>query len=125
MVRHFFLWVTRKYAHCNYALFTAPRLVIGAVYKHLAEVMKLLWTADLHLNTIHVMDLCRAIWMVATRDDTKGKIFNVVDDGDTTQGLISNLISEIFGISHDYYGQALSMMCKVSLFCLQYNFTHA
>ncbi|XP_034235426.1 uncharacterized protein LOC117641845 [Thrips palmi] len=93
----------------------APRLVIGAVYKHLDEVMKLLWTADLHLNTIHVKDLCRAIWMVATRDDTKGKTFNVVDDGDTTQGLISNLISEIFGINHDYYGHALSMMCKVDM----------
>lgn len=93
----------------------APRLVVGAVYKHLNEVMKLLWTADLHLNTVHVRDVCRAIWLVATRDDTKGKIFNVVDEGDTTQGLISTLISDIFGISHDYYGYALSMICKADM----------
>lgn len=101
--------------------FIAPRLVIGAVYKHLDEIMKLLWSADLHLNTIHVLDLCRAIWMVATRDDTKGKTYNVVDDGDTTQGLMSNLISEIFGINHDYYGHALSMMCKVNSSSLKLN----
>ncbi|KAJ1520859.1 hypothetical protein ONE63_003946 [Megalurothrips usitatus] len=93
----------------------APRLIIGAVYKHLNEVMKLLWTADLHLNTVHVKDVCRAIWLLASRDDSKGKIFNVVDDGDSTQGLISTLISDIFGISHDYYGQALSMMCKADM----------
>lgn len=106
-MQRFFLVISR---------FAAPRLVIGAVYKHLGETMKLLWTEDLHLNTIHVVDLCRAIWLVATRDDTNGKIFNVVDEGDTKQGLISTLISDVFDISHGYYGHALSMICKVSIF---------
>lgn len=38
----------------------APRLVVGAIYKHLNEMMKLPWTADLKTHTIHVEDLVRA-----------------------------------------------------------------
>lgn len=107
------LTIQRHFHQLFVCLVSAPRLIIGAVYKHLKEVMKLLWTADLHLNTVHVKDVCRAIWLLVARDDSKGQIFNVVDDGDTTQGLISTLISDIFGINHDYYGHALSMICKV------------
>ncbi|KRT82739.1 epimerase, partial [Oryctes borbonicus] len=38
------------------------RLIIGAVYKQLGETMKLLWNANLPLNTVYVDDVCRAIW---------------------------------------------------------------
>jgi len=87
--------------------------VVGAVYKHMGEVMKLLWDKDLRLNTVDVTDLCRAIWFVATRDDTNGQVYNVVDDGDSTQGSITELVSDIFNISHDYWGNTLSLICKV------------
>lgn len=90
-----------------------PRLVIGAVYKHLGEMMKLLWGKDLKMNTVHVIDLCRAIWHLALRDDTVSQIYNVVDKGDTTQGIVSNLVSEIFNINHDYWGSVSSSLCKV------------
>jgi nucleoside-diphosphate-sugar epimerase len=95
-------------------LFSVPRLVIGAVYKHLGEMMKLLWGKDLKMNTIHVTDLCRAIWHLALRDDTLSQIYNVVDRGDTTQGMISNLVSEIFNINHDYWFSINLSLCKVS-----------
>lgn len=46
------------------------RIVIASVYKHLNETMRLLWNADLKLNTVHVEDLCRSIWFVCNREDT-------------------------------------------------------
>lgn len=93
--------------------------MIGAVYKHLGEMMKLLWGKDLKMNTIHVTDLCRAIWHLALRDDTLSQIYNVVDKGDTTQGMISNLVSEIFNINHDYWSSINLSLCKVSS-CLEF-----
>lgn len=92
-----------------------PRLVIGAVYKHLGEMMKLLWGKDLKMNTVHVIDLCRAIWHLALQDDTVSQIYNVVDKGDSTQGMISNLISEIFNINHDYWGSVSLSLCKLDM----------
>lgn len=76
--------------------------------------MKLLWNADLKLNTVHVDDLCKAIWHVCGREDTLSQIYNVVDDGNTTQGLISEIVSNLFHINHDYWGNALSTIVKVS-----------
>lgn len=50
------------------------RIIIAAIYKQLSEAMKLLWNSDLHLNTIHVLDFCHAIWLVSNRKDTLGKV---------------------------------------------------
>lgn len=52
-----------------------PRIIAASIYKYLGETMKLLWNADLKLNTIHVSDLCQAIWLVVTRGDTLGQVF--------------------------------------------------
>ena len=65
------------------------------------------------MNTVHVRDVARAMWHVATRADTIGQIYNVVDDGDSTQGSISATVSELFNINHDYWGTALSTLAKV------------
>ncbi|KAH8023428.1 hypothetical protein HPB51_014543 [Rhipicephalus microplus] len=59
-----------------------PRILVGAVYKHLKETMKLLWTKDLKMDTVHVSDLCRAIWHVCLHGKS-GDIYNVVDQGNT------------------------------------------
>ncbi|XP_076655053.1 uncharacterized protein LOC143360251 [Halictus rubicundus] len=93
----------------------APRLVVGAVYKHLGEMMKLLWGPDLHMNTVHVRDVARAIWHVANRPDTLGQTYNVVDEGDSTQGSISAIVSELFNINHDYWGYTLSTLAKTDM----------
>ncbi|XP_034940864.1 uncharacterized protein [Chelonus insularis] len=93
----------------------APRLVIGAVYKHLGEMMKLLWGPNLHMNTVHVMDVVRAMWHVTNRDDTIGQIYNVVDESDSTQGSISAVVSELFNINHDYWGNTLSTFAKTDM----------
>lgn len=87
--------------------------MVGAVYKHLGEMMKLLWGPDLHMNTVHVRDVARAIWHVVNRPETVGQTYNVVDEGDSTQGSISAIVSELFNINHDYWGTALSTLAKV------------
>lgn len=51
-----------------------PRIMAAAIYKHLGETMKLLWNADMKLNTVHVIDVCTAIWFVCNRDDTVGQV---------------------------------------------------
>ncbi|XP_076629383.1 uncharacterized protein LOC143345809 [Colletes latitarsis] len=93
----------------------APRLVVGAVYKHLGEMMKLLWGPELHMNTVHARDVARAIWHVVNRPETIGQTYNVVDEGDSTQGSISAIVSELFNINHDYWGTALSTLAKTDM----------
>lgn len=75
--------------------------------------MKLLWGPELRMNTVHVRDVARAIWFVATKPETIGQIYNIVDEGNSTQGSISSIVSEIFNINHDYWGTALSSIAKV------------
>ena len=56
-----------------FCFFVAPRLVVGAIYKHLNETMKLPWTADIQTNTVHVTDLVRAIVHV-TANGQRGQV---------------------------------------------------
>ncbi|CAH1104322.1 unnamed protein product [Psylliodes chrysocephalus] len=85
-----------------------PRIMATAIYKHMGETMKLLWNAELKISTVHINDVCRAIWFVSNRDDTNGQIYNVVDDADSTQGSISNILADIFNVKVDYYGNIVS-----------------
>ncbi|XP_073952720.1 uncharacterized protein [Choristoneura fumiferana] len=89
-----------------------PRLLLGAIYKHLNETMKLLWTADLKMNTVHVSDVCRAMWTLGNRPDANRQVYNVVDEGNSTQGSLAELVSDIFKINHDYYGTTISTLAK-------------
>ncbi|XP_077993896.1 dTDP-glucose 4,6-dehydratase-like [Glandiceps talaboti] len=91
-----------------------PRLVIAAVYKQIRETMKLLWTKDLKMNTVHVGDMCRAIWHL-TREGKVGEVYNIVDNSHTTQGLITEIVSKIFGIEYDYMGSIISNIAKITM----------
>jgi nucleoside-diphosphate-sugar epimerase len=91
-----------------------PRLVIGGIYKHLKEMMKLPWTSEISMNTVHVKDLVRATHFLAL-NGKHGEIYNVVDSGQTTQGDISSVISEIFDINHDYWGTTFSTLAKLDM----------
>lgn len=91
-----------------------PRLVVGAVYKHLGEMMKLLWHKDIKMHTVHVLDMCRAIWHACFYGKS-GEVYHIVDKGDTTQGKISDIVSDIFNINHDYFGTTLSTLAKVDM----------
>ncbi|XP_065841954.1 dTDP-glucose 4,6-dehydratase-like [Oscarella lobularis] len=95
-----------------------PRLVIGSVYRELKETMKLLWGKELKINTVHVSDVCRAIWHL-TQNGPSGEVYNVVDKANTDQGRISSLVSEIFKINHDFFGTLASSLAKLSLSNIQ------
>ena len=43
----------------------------------------MLWTKDLKMNTVHVDDVCRAVWHLC-QNGKNGEIYNIVDDGNTS-----------------------------------------
>ncbi len=47
--------------------------------------MKLLWTKDLHMNTIHVSDVVRVAWHVANLSERSGTIYNLADKGTSSE----------------------------------------
>ena len=49
--------------------------VLGAVYKSLDEKMKMLWSADLLMNTVHVHDLVRGLWHLAHHGKVRISVF--------------------------------------------------
>jgi len=92
----------------------SPRIICGAVYKYLGEKMKLLWSGDLRISTVHVRDVCAALWHLANNAQT-GTIWNLADKNDTTQDKINTFISSIFGIKTGFYGNMLSSVAKMKL----------
>jgi len=91
----------------------SPRLIIGAVYKHLKEEMKFLWTAQLKLNTVHVRDVAKAIYLVAMKGEI-GKVYNLADKGDTDQGKINAVLEKIFQIQTGFQGTIISNLAKLN-----------
>jgi len=89
----------------------APRIICGAVYKHLNEKMKFLWGEDLRINTVYVNDVCKALWHVATSPNVKvGSTFNLCDKNDTNQEKINKHLEEIYGIKTGFLGSMASKM---------------
>jgi len=80
-----------------------PRLITGAVYKHLGETMEFLWDKDLKMNTVHVRDVCAALWHLCNNGKA-GEIYNLADTNDTDQGKINSLLEKIFGIKTSFMG---------------------
>lgn len=90
------------------------RMLVAAIYKKMAETMKLLWNSGLKLNTVHVTDVCKAIWFVLNRDDTIKEVYNVVDLANSTQGSICDILADLFNIKVDYYGNVVSNFVELS-----------
>jgi hypothetical protein len=105
--------------------------------------MKFLWGADLRLNTVHVNDVCKALWHVATRCPV-GSVFNLADKGDTStapptssacwrvflivaltnpaffsplvaQGTINDFLEKLFHIKTGFLGSVVSNMAKLNM----------
>eukprot|EP01133_Synstelium_polycarpum_P017769 gene17769-21197_t len=92
----------------------SPRIITGAVYKHLDEKMQFLWGSDLRYNTVHVNDVCKALWHVAATCP-KGTIFNVSDKGDTEAGGISKILEKVFNIKTGFHGSIISNLAQMNL----------
>lgn len=111
MPTYAFLYFSYCNASQNYP--TVPRIIIAAIYKYLGETMKLLWNDAMRLNTVHVTDVCAAIWQLAQSPKTASQVYNIVDDSASTQGSISNLLVDIFEINVEYFGIVMSNLTKV------------
>ncbi|KAL7750824.1 hypothetical protein RI367_003781 [Sorochytrium milnesiophthora] len=95
-----------------------PRLIIGHVYKHLKQEMKLLWTKDLRINTVHVNDVVAALYALCEYYKDKqanGEIFNLADKQDSDQETVNAHIRTIFGIETGFQGTIISNFAKLNL----------
>jgi len=92
----------------------SPRLICGAVYRHLGEKMKFLWGSDLRINTVHVRDVCKALWHIATRCPV-GEVYNLVDKSDSSQGSINKHLEAIFKIKTSFMGGVVSNVAKLNM----------
>jgi hypothetical protein len=89
--------------------------------------MKWLWTKDLRVNTVHITDVARGLWSIADwyavqkkpnwDAKTMGKIpiFNLVDNGQTSQGTMADIIGKIFGIETGFQGQLISTFARLNM----------
>mmetsp|Transcript_16388 Transcript_16388/g.24454 ORF Transcript_16388/g.24454 Transcript_16388/m.24454 type:complete len:377 (+) Transcript_16388:46-1176(+) len=91
----------------------SPRVITGAVYKHLGEKMEFLWTKNLKINTVHVRDCCKALWTVATKAKN-GSVYNIADKGNTDQGTVNQILGDIYGIKTGFLGTAKSKAAKLA-----------
>ena len=101
-----------------------PRIIIAAVYKELQEEMKLLWTKDLKINTVHVSDVARAIWFVSASVEQKGgrkspiektEVYNLCDRNDSDQGSMNEILESVFGIKTGFHGTVVSSFAKLNM----------
>jgi hypothetical protein len=106
--------------------FVAAALTLARVYQHINHVMKFLWTKDLRVNTVHVDDVTRSLWEVAewfakgkkgwdAKEFGETPLFNVVDKGNTCQGTIAEIISQVFKIETGFHGTLISTFAKLNL----------
>lgn len=86
-----------------------PRIICAAVYKQLGEKMEYLWDKDLILNTVHVRDVCAALWHLTAHGDA-GAVYNLVDQNETDQGAIAGHLEKIFGIKSSFMGSIASKL---------------
>ena len=53
----------------------------STVYIH---PQQMLWTKDLQMNTVHVLDVCRAVWHLCNHGN-RGQVYNIVDSNNTSK----------------------------------------
>ena len=64
--------------------------------EHLPNEMTVMWDEHMKINTVHVSDLCRAIWLLYREAGAKS-IWNICDKSDTDQGKVCILLCNYFG----------------------------
>jgi len=62
----------------------------------------------LRINTVHVHDVCKAIWHCASPSVKPGSLFNLTDKNDTTQEKVNKHLEVIFGIKTGFHGSITS-----------------
>ena len=113
-----------------YGLYTGrwlgTQLALARVYqsREPKETMKWLWSSELRTNTLHVEDAARAMWQAADWRSKNDQIpqapkerivFNVVDKGATTQGVMASIIKQIFGIETGFQNTLVNTFARLNL----------
>ena len=97
------------------------QLALARVYKHLNKELKYLWSADLRTNTVHVDDAVRACWAAAEwraahpGETHDAAVFNIVDPGHTSQGTMTTIIKDLFGISTGFQNTLINTFARLNL----------
>jgi len=92
-----------------------PRIVCAAAYKQLNETMKFLWDKTMRVNTVHVDDVCRALFHVTKDRIPSGTIFNLCDKNDSDQAKVNALLGTVFGIKTGFHGMIISNLARLNL----------
>ncbi|KAF2736600.1 NAD(P)-binding protein [Polyplosphaeria fusca] len=101
--------------------FIATALCMARTYQFLGKEMKFLWKEDLRTNTVHVEDVVRALWagaqwyVKAPPPRKPAPIFNLVDHGNTSQGIMSRLLHEVFNIDTGFHGTLISAFARLNM----------
>ncbi|KAG9238640.1 hypothetical protein BJ875DRAFT_24027 [Amylocarpus encephaloides] len=107
--------------------FVATALCMARVYQYHEDEMKWLWTKELRVNTVHISDVARGLFDIATwyavrnrpewDEKTMGKtpVFNMVDQGQTCQGNMAEIIGQLFGIKTGFQGQLISTFARLNM----------
>ena len=104
--------------------FLARGLCLARVYQELGQELKWLWSKELRINTVHVLDVCSAAWKAAEwcsrnspteQSSMADRAFNIADNGDTKQETLATTISKIFNIKTGFQPSLISSFAKFHL----------
>lgn len=99
--------------------YLATALCLARVYKYEEETMKWLWDRDLRTNTVHVEDCANACWQAAEwyskTTPRATAVFNIVDQGNTSQGTLADILASVFSIPMKFEGGIVSKMAMLKL----------
>lgn len=112
-------------------------LTMARVHQESGLEMKFLYSKDMRQNTVHVLDVGPAAWKAAAwvtssaypaavlpasigaaagiKEPDAERAFNIVDEGDTSQGRIAELISQHFGIKTGFANSLISSFARFNL----------
>jgi nucleoside-diphosphate-sugar epimerase len=96
-----------------------PRCVCALAYVGSGEPMKFLWDKTLRCDTVHVFDVCRALWHLAARavcsSGAPPPVFNLSSPEPTDQGKIAEVLEATFGIKTGFHGTIVSNLARVRM----------
>jgi len=93
-----------------------PRLAVAACYKHTKETMKMPFHENVRLSTVHVADVCSAIYecIINHADLPAGAVYNLADGANISMGELNKLIEQLFGIKTGFLNAIQNMAIKAS-----------
>lgn len=90
-----------------------PYLVFAGISKHLKEPLQMFWCSNHRYYTVNVHDVVRALFHLCLHGQ-QGNIYILVDDANTNQHLISEIVCRIFDLPKSYLGVIATNFIKMN-----------